>query len=98
MVDQGAGLSTLPVTAEFTPADRGRVYVGRARIQIRAGLLLMLFSLAGLTQLHAFLRWYHGGQIPDPKAFLVLGCLLLLPLGLVALANAVRGLPRLTVG
>ena len=72
--------------------------MARARTQLRYGLILILLSLAGLTQVHPFLLWYHGGPLPEPKAFLTLSCLLLLPLGLVGLANAIRGLPRLTVG
>jgi hypothetical protein len=74
------------------------VYAGRARTQLRYGLILMLLSLAGLTPIDHFLLWYHGGPPPEPKAFFALSCLLLFPLGLVGITNAIRGLPRLTVG
>jgi membrane associated rhomboid family serine protease len=72
--------------------------VGRASTQLRHGATLILLSLLGLTQFQAFSRWYHGGLVPSPKAFWILSCLLLFPLGLVLISNAIRGLPRLTIG
>src|SRR4029077_5140662 len=41
---------------------------------------------------------YQGGPVPTPGAFWSLSCLLLFPLGLVLISNAIRGLPRLTIG
>jgi membrane associated rhomboid family serine protease len=72
--------------------------VGRARTQLGYGAILILVSLAGLPEVQAFFRWYHGGPIPNSKAFWVLSCLLLFSLGLVLISNAIRGLPRLTIG
>ena len=72
--------------------------MGRARTQLRYGAILILTSLVGLAEFQAFSRWYHGGPVPNPKAFWVLSCLLLFPLGLVLISNAIRGLPRLTIG
>jgi membrane associated rhomboid family serine protease len=94
----GAVVSSFPVATEFPSIDGGRVYVGRARTQLRYGATLILLSLLGLTQVQAFSRWYHGGPPPHPGAFWTLSCLLLFPLGLVLISNAIRGLPRLTIG
>ena len=91
-------MSTLPRDVEPLLAHGTRVYTGKARAQLGFGLLFILFSLAGLIEIHPLLLWYHGGPVPAPKAFLTLSCLLLFPLGLVGIANAIRGLPRLTVG
>ncbi len=60
--------------------------------------MLILISLIGLTQVQALSHWYHGGPVPEPKAFWNLSCLLLFPLGLIGISNAIRGLPRLKVG
>jgi membrane associated rhomboid family serine protease len=65
---------------------------------LRYGATLILVSLVALTQFQAFSRWYHGGLAPKPEAFWTLSCLLLFPLGLVLISNAIRGLPRLTIG
>jgi membrane associated rhomboid family serine protease len=97
-VCKGATLSTLPIATEFPLADGGRVYVGRARTQLRYAALLIVLSLVGLTQFPALSRWYHGGPVPTSGAFWSLSCLLLFPLGLVLISNAIRGLPRLTIG
>jgi membrane associated rhomboid family serine protease len=91
-------LSTLPIATGLPLADRSRVYVGQAGTQVRHGLILLLLSLLGLMQIHPLLLWYHGGAPPEPKALMTLGCLLFFPLALVRFANAIRGLPLLTVG
>ena len=72
--------------------------MARARTQLRYGATIILLSLVGLTQFQAFSRWYHGGPVPTPGAFWSLSCLVLFPLGLVLISNAIRGLPRLTIG
>jgi membrane associated rhomboid family serine protease len=94
----GVAVSTFPVATEFSSIDGSRVYVGRARTQMLHGATLIFLSLLGLTQVHVFSRWYHGGPMPNPGAFWILSCLLLFPLGLVRISNAIRGLPRLTIG
>jgi membrane associated rhomboid family serine protease len=65
---------------------------------LRYGAILILTSLVGLTQFPAFSRWYHGGLAPKSEAFWILSFLLLFPVGLVRISNAIRGLPRLTIG
>ena len=96
--ETGASLSSFPVATELASNDGDRVYVGRVRTQLGYGTVLILGSLVGLTPAHLFLNWYHGGPVPEPNAFWTLSCLLLFPLGLVLISNAIRGLPRLTIG
>lgn len=94
----GAALSAFPVTTGYPSEDGGRVYVGRARTQLGYGAVLIVVSLVGLLPVHQFSNWLHGGPMPESDAFWTLSCLLLFPLGLVLISNAVRGLPRLTIG
>ena len=96
--ETGAALSSFPVATELPSSDDGRIYVGRARTQLGYGAASIALSLLGLLPAHQFLNWYHGGPMPQPNAFWILICLLLFPLGLIGISNALRGLPRLTIG
>lgn len=91
-------MSGFPVATGFPLIERGRVYAGRAGTQLRYGAIFVLLSLLGLTQFQTFFRWYQGGPAPPSGAFWALSCLLLFPLGLISISNAIRGLPRLTIG
>ena len=72
--------------------------MGRVSTQLGYGAVLIVVSLVGLLPVHQFSNWLHGGPMPGSDAFWTLSCLLLFPLGLVLISNAVRGLPRLTIG
>ena len=96
--ETGASLSSFPVATELPSNDGGRVYVGRVLTQLGYGAGSIVLSLFGLLPVHAFINWYHGGSVPEPNAFWALSCLLLFPFGLVLISNAIRGLPRLTIG
>ena len=61
-------------------------------------VLILLGSFIGILPLHLFFTWYDGGPAPGPNAIWTLSCLLLIPLGLALVSNAIRGLPRLTIG
>jgi rhomboid protease GluP len=82
---------------EFRSARQEVVYSAKRSSQLRAAALLIAGGLLGLIPLSAMSRWLHGGPVPEPRAFLVLFCLLLLLLGILVIVNAIRGLPRLTV-
>ena len=62
-------MSTLPRDVEPLLAHDTRVYTGKARAQLGFGLLFILFSLAGLIEIHPLLLWYHGGPVPAPQAW-----------------------------
>jgi rhomboid protease GluP len=82
---------------ESSATDRGRVYPGRARTQLRLGAISLLLGLAALIPLKAVSRWYAGGPMPEPRMFIALIGALFLPYGVLLIVNAIRGLPRLTV-
>lgn len=84
-----------PNNSRTTGGDR--IYSGQPGKQLRHGAILILLSLAGLIPLKAMLHWFDGGPMPEPRAFMALACVLFFPLGVLAIVNAIRGLPRLTI-
>lgn len=55
-------------------------------------------SALGLLPLKHIFDWLSGGPRPDGGVFLAAaGALFFLPIGIVFVSNALRGLPRLTV-
>jgi len=96
-------LSTFMIPSEFPtrgkgpPAGGARVYSGQPGKQLRQGAILILLGFAGLIPLKAMLHWFDGGPMPEPRVFMALACVLFFPLGVLAIVNAIRGLPRLTI-
>jgi rhomboid protease GluP len=93
----GWPLSIFSASHQSTATAGARVHAGRARTQLRNGLILILLGLLGLIPLKAMSAWYHGGPMPEPRAFIAVACLFFLPLGALTILNAIRGLPRLTI-
>jgi membrane associated rhomboid family serine protease len=86
------------MTEEALEADRIKVYSPRSGAQFRAGFILIgLGLLLGFLGLRSVLNWFSGGPVPNTQAFLSLVVLLLVPIGVLAIFNALRGLPRLIV-
>jgi rhomboid protease GluP len=79
-------------------SDEARIYSARPLTQLRIGAtLILIISLIGLIPLKAMFRWFEGGTVPEPRSFLTLFILLLFPLGVIGIFNAIRRLPRLTI-
>ncbi len=75
-----------------------KIYSPRSGLQLISGIILIVLGLFGLLLLKDFWNWFWGGPLPQlPRAFIGAGCFLFLPLGVLCLLNALRGLPRLTV-
>jgi len=89
-------MSLFSVSSDDGAAGR-LVYSAKRSSQLRIGGLSILAGLLGLVPLSAMLRWHDGGPMPEPRAFLALGLLLFIPFGGLAVVNAIRGLPRLTI-
>jgi len=85
------------VVREFRTAPQQLVYSAKRSSQLRPAAICIVGGLIGLIPLKAMSRWLDGGPMPEPRAFLVLLCVLLLPLGFLLIVNAIRGLPRLTI-
>jgi membrane associated rhomboid family serine protease len=90
-------LSTSAMVREFRAARQQLVYSAKRTSQLRAAAICIVGGLIGLIPLKAMSRWLDGGPMPEPRAFLLLLCVLLFPLGLLLVVNAIRGLPRLTI-
>src|SRR5215469_7278653 len=74
-----------------------KIYASRPGAQLRFGLIFIGLGLLGLLPLKGISNWLSGGPVPDIGAFLALSALLFLPLGILAILNVPRGLPRLTI-
>lgn len=74
-----------------------KVYRPKQSKAWRLGLTFIVMGLVGLLPLPQILHWLSGGPTPDSQAFLVVLCLLLVPVGILWIVNAMRGYPRLTV-
>jgi membrane associated rhomboid family serine protease len=86
------------MTADTIEADPIKVYEPRAGAQLRAGLIFIgLGILLGFLGLKSLWNWYAGGPAPDSRTLLSLLVLLLVPIGFLAILNALRGLPRLII-
>lgn len=88
---------TFSTAREDWATDRPVVYSAKRSSQFRIGGLCIGAGLLGLVPLNAVARWHEGGPLPEPRAFLALVLLLLIPLGVLAIVSAIRGLPRLTI-
>src|SRR5947209_6475287 len=89
-------MSPVSVLSEGRAASR-LVYSAKRSSKLRIGGLSILAGLLGLVPLSAMLRWHDGGPVPELRAFLALGLLLFIPFSVLAIVNAIRGLPRLTI-
>jgi membrane associated rhomboid family serine protease len=87
----------LPNRAAEKSAASIKVYHAKSGTQWRLALLAFVMSALGLLPLKQIFDWLSGGPRPEGGAFLALASLLFLPIGILFLSNALRGLPRLTV-
>jgi rhomboid protease GluP len=86
-----------PATAATLDPARIKVYNPKQSKQWLFGALGIVFGLLGLFPLRSALDWLSGGPIPDGRTFTAMLVLLFVPLGILQIVNALRGLPRLTV-
>jgi rhomboid protease GluP len=74
-----------------------KVYRPRSSKQWWLGVICLVVGLMGLGPLINISRWLSGGPAATGRTFVASLCLLALPFGLLIIANALRGLPRLTI-
>ena len=75
-----------------------KVYHAKSGNQWRLAFIAFVLAAAGLIPLKQIFGWLSGGPNPGGGAFVGMLCaLFFLPFGIVFVANALRGLPRLTV-
>lgn len=75
-----------------------KVYPSNSAKLWRVGALgIGLGLLLGFLPLRAVLHWLSGGPMPSSDMFTAATCLLFIPLGLLSVLGALRGLQRLTV-
>jgi membrane associated rhomboid family serine protease len=83
------------------PAEKSsagiKVYQAKSGAQLRLALLALAMSSFGLPALKEIFDWLSGGPRPEGGILLAAASLLFLPIGILFLSNALRGLPRLTV-
>jgi rhomboid protease GluP len=84
-------------TAEDVAAGRFKVYASRPATQWRLGFIFIGLGLLSLLPLRDVSKWLSGGPMPDIQEFFALACVLFVPIGILAVLNALRGLPRLTI-
>jgi membrane associated rhomboid family serine protease len=74
-----------------------KVYRPKSGAQLWLALLAFAMSTFGLVSLKPIFDWLSGGPRPEGGILLAAASLLFLPIGILFLSNALRGLPRLTV-
>jgi membrane associated rhomboid family serine protease len=89
--------SSVPAFGKALASREIRVYAPKPATQYRLGIILIGLGLLGLLPLRGVSNWLAGGQMPEPRAFFALACVLFLPVGIIFILNGLRGLPRLTV-
>jgi len=92
-----AAVSVLTTDSGFN-SDQFKVYRPKKSKQLRIGALGVGIGLIGWLPLQEILDWHSGaGHAPDLRAYItILATLFFLVIGLISIANALRGLPRLT--
>lgn len=79
-------------------AETVKVYNPKSGKQWRLALIAFGLSALGLIPLKQIFDWLSGGARPGGGVFLAACCsLFFFPLGVIVVANVLRGLPRLTV-
>ncbi|HEY1980629.1 MAG TPA: rhomboid family intramembrane serine protease [Xanthobacteraceae bacterium] len=87
-----------PDTSPATSSKTVKVYTAKPGTQWRLALIALVLAVFGLIPLKSILGWLSGGPRPQGGAFLAAaGALFFLLIGIRCAANALRGLPRLTV-
>jgi membrane associated rhomboid family serine protease len=82
--------------AEQSPAPT-KMYHGKSATQWRLALIAFVLSALGLIPLKHIFDWLSGGPKPESGAFFAAtATLFFLPIGILFVFNALRGLPRLT--
>lgn len=84
------------------PAERSlaptKVYHAKSSTQWRLALIAFLLGGLGLIPLKQISDWLSGGPKPESGAFFAAtAALFFLPIGILFVLNALRGLPRLTM-
>lgn len=75
-----------------------KIYTAKSGTQWRLALIAFVFGAIGLIPLKHIIEWLSGGSQPVGREFVVAACaLFFVPIGILCIANALRGLPRLTV-
>lgn len=96
--DRVAISAILPDVPSDTAADAVKIYNAKPGAQRRLAAIVLILGAFGLIPLKHIVDWLSGGPRPTGREFLAVGAaMFFLPLGIVFVANALRGLPRLTV-
>jgi membrane associated rhomboid family serine protease len=88
-------MQSSPETEEIPGTNR--IFAGKPGVQLRSGIILMLFSCLGWLPLRSAWLWFTGGPIPETRVLLGLSLLLLFPLGILGIVSSLRGMPRLRI-
>lgn len=88
---------SVPAVGNAWASDPIKVYASSSARQWRLAAGSFGIGLLGLFPLKGISDWLSGGPMPDVGAFFALACLLLFPVGVLYVLNALRGLPRLTI-
>src|ERR1700722_12434465 len=88
---------SVPAVGNAWASDPIKVYASSSARQWRLAAGSFGIGLLGLVPLKGIYDWLSGGPMPDVGAFFALACLLLFPVGVLYVLNALRGLPRLTI-
>jgi membrane associated rhomboid family serine protease len=96
--DRVDAAALLPDSPSGAPAAPVKIYAPKSGTQWRLALIASVLGACGLIPLKRVIDWLSGGPRPGGGEFLALtGAVFFLPIALLCVANALRGLPRLTM-